>query len=330
MISAPYPDPVMTPPQQLFSDSPIDRASHLRSDQKWLADVLVDPHTRYLPLRNLNALIVPSERPDAPMDIGWQAPVEVAEFVGDGAICVFLGLLDGEARFAVDVSSMDDKHAGSDLARKGRFMDVRRIAPRLGHGVPAILAQARAMIDWHKRHRFCSTCGTLSRSADGGYLRVCTSDECDAQHFPRTDPVVIMLAVRDEHCLLGRQPGFPPNMYSSLAGFMEPGETIPEAVRREIMEEAGIEVGAVHYRDTQPWPFPSSLMIGCWAEATTEEITIDGQELEDARWFGRDEIIRALENPAVALEDQNWEGLAVPPPMAIAHHLIRDWASKNA
>jgi len=319
----------MTSPQQLFSESPIDRASHLRSDQKWLSDSIVDSKTRYLPIHHLNALIVPSDRPDAPMDIGWQAPVEVAEFVGDGAICIFLGLMDGEARYAIDVSSLDDRHADSDLARKGRFMDVRRVAPRLGHGVPAILAQARSMIDWHKRHGFCSTCGAPSRSEDGGYLRLCTSEDCGAQHFPRTDPVVIMLAIRENHCLLGRQPGFPANMYSSLAGFMEPGETIAEAVRREIMEEAGIAVGDVHYRDTQPWPFPSSLMIGCWAEATSEEITIDGQELEDAKWFERGEILQALDNPAVTLEDQNWQGLAVPPPMAIAHHLIRDWAMKS-
>jgi len=298
----------------------------LRTNQKWMADSLIDPQTRYLPMRNLNALIVPSERPDAPMDIGWQAPVEVAEFVGDGAICVFLGLLDGAPRYAVDVSSMDDRHADSELARKGRFMDVRRIAPRLGNGIPAILAQARAMIDWQKRHGFCSTCGAPSKSAQGGYLRICTSEDCGAQHFPRTDPVVIMLAVRGDKCLLGRQPGFPPDMYSSLAGFMEPGECIAEAARREVMEEAGIVVGDVHYRDTQPWPFPSSLMIGCWAEAQTEEITIDGEELEDARWFGRDQVIAALENPSMTLEDQNWAGLAVPPPMAIAHHLIKDWA----
>ncbi len=320
----------MTSPLQLFSGSPIDRASHLRTNQKWMADSLIDTQTRYLPMRNLNALIVPSERPDAPMDIGWQAPVEVAEFVGDGAICIFLGLLDGAPRYAVDVSSMDDRHADSELARKGRFMDVRRIAPRLGNGIPAILAQARAMIDWQKRHGFCSTCGAPSKSSQGGYLRVCTSDDCGAQHFPRTDPVVIMLAIRGDKCLLGRQPGFPPDMYSSLAGFMEPGECIAEAVRREIMEESGIVVGDVHYRDTQPWPFPSSLMIGCWAEAESEEITIDGEELEDARWFGRDQVIAALENPSMTLEDQNWAGLAVPPPMAIAHHLIKDWALKTS
>jgi NAD+ diphosphatase len=319
----------MTAPRPIFSDNPIDRASHLRTDDAWLADSLIDPQTRYVPFRNLNALIVPSERPDAPMDIGWQAPVNVAEFVGDGAICVFLGLMDGAPRYAVDVSSLDDKHEASELARAGRFMEVRRVSTRLGFGIPAILAQGRSMIDWHKRHQFCSTCGTPSKSSQGGYLRLCTNDACGAQHFPRTDPVVIMLATRSDQCLLGRQPGFPPNMFSALAGFMEPGETIADAVRREVMEEAGIKVGAVHYRDTQPWPFPSSLMIGCRADAESEEITIDGQELEEARWFGRDEIIASLENPAINLEDQKWQGLTVPPPMAIAHHLIRDWAFDN-
>ena len=319
----------MTASAPIFSDSPIDRASHLRTDDKWLADSLIDPHTRYAPFRNLNALIVPSDQPDVPLDIGWQAPVDVAEFVGDGAICVFLGLMDGAPRYAIDVSSLDDKHASSELARAGRFMEVRRVSPRLGHGIPAILAQGRSMIDWHKRHQFCSTCGAPSKSSQGGYLRMCSGDGCGAQHFPRTDPVVIMLATRGDRCLLGRQPGFPPNMYSALAGFMEPGETVIDAVRREVMEEAGIKVGKVHYRGTQPWPFPSSLMIGCRADAESEEITIDGQELEDARWFDRAEIIAALENPSINLEDQNWQGLAVPPPMAIAHHLIRDWAFEN-
>ncbi|HIF10851.1 MAG TPA: hypothetical protein EYQ81_14140 [Sneathiellales bacterium] len=133
----------MTAPRQIFSDNPIDRASHLRMDDAWLADSLIDPQTRYVPFRNLNALIVPSERPDAPMDIGWQAPVNVAEFVGDGAICVFLGLMDGAPRYAVDVSSLDDKHEASELARAGRFMEVRRVSTRLGFGIRSSPKDAR-------------------------------------------------------------------------------------------------------------------------------------------------------------------------------------------
>jgi NAD+ diphosphatase len=153
---------------------------------------------------------------------------------------------------------------------------------------------------------------------EAGYLREC--DECDAQHFPRTDPVVIMLVHDGERCLLGRQAGFPPKMWSALAGFVEAGETLEDAVRREVMEEAGITVGEVGYHASQPWPFPSSLMIGCMARALDDAITVDRTELEDARWFPRDQVLRALRDPASDV------GFFVPPPMAIAHHLIRAWA----
>jgi NAD+ diphosphatase len=178
------------------------------------------------------------------------------------------------------------------------------------------IAEAKAVLHWHLRHRFCANCGALTASVEAGWRRDCP--QCKAQHFPRTDPVVIMLAVRDDRCLLGRSPRFVPTMWSCLAGFMEPGESIEEAVRRETREEAGIATGRVAYFASQPWPFPMSLMIGCHAEALSEEIAVDHAELEDARWFSRAEVESMLLR-------QHTDGLTVPPPVAIAHHIIRVW-----
>jgi NAD+ diphosphatase len=186
------------------------------------------------------------------------------------------------------------------------------------------LAQARSLLYWHGRHRYCSNCGTLTGIANGGYRRDCP--QCKAEHFPRTDPVVIMLAILghgpDERVLLGRQPRFPPGMYSALAGFLEPGETIEAAVRRETSEEAGVTIGRVRYHASQPWPFPASLMIGCHAEALSETIVRDATELEDCRWFARAEV-------AAMLERRHPEGFTAPTPIAIAHHLVRAWFERE-
>jgi NAD+ diphosphatase len=179
-----------------------------------------------------------------------------------------------------------------------------------------VLATAKSLLDWHRRHRFCANCGTPTALVQAGFRRDCAS--CGTQHFPRTDPVAIMLVTLGDKCLLGRQPRFVKGSYSCLAGFIEPGETIEEAVRREIFEEAGIRVGAVSYVASQPWPFPSSLMIGCIGEALTETVAIDREELEDARWFTRNEV-------RLMLEHRHPDELITPPPIAIAHHLIRHW-----
>ena len=177
----------------------------------------------------------------------------------------------------------------------------------------SILAQARSILHWHESHGFCAKCGAKSLMADSGYKRVCPT--CKTEHFPRTDPVVIMAVRHQDQILLGRQASWPPNMYSALAGFMEPGETIEQAVAREVLEEAGIKVGAVSYVTTQPWPFPSSLMIGMIAEATTTEIKLDPAELEDARWFNRSDL-------ALMLAGTHPEGLYASRPQAIAHAVV--------
>lgn len=229
---------------------------------------------------------------------------------------VFLGRLDGVpvTGIAVDPARMDAVRADD------RFLvsDLRTIAVRgtVPAGEAGMLAQAKSLLLWHARHRFCSQCGAATAAALAGLRRDCPA--CGAQHFPRTDAVSIMLVARADSCLLGRQARFPPGTYSCLAGFVSPGETIEDAVRREIEEEAGIRVGRVRYLLSQPWPFPSSLMIGCLAEALSDTITLDREELEDGRWFSRAEA-------AAMLDGRHPEGLTTPPPMAIAHHLLRAW-----
>jgi len=199
-------------------------------------------------------------------------------------------------------------------------VDLRSIAVR--GLVPAeelgMLAMAKSLLDWHRRHRFCANCGAPTEAAQAGFRRDCAA--CNAQHFPRTDPVVIMLVTRGDRCLLGRQPRFPDKMYSCLAGFLEPGETIEDAVRRETFEEAGIRVGAVRYLASQPWPFPANIMIGCQAEALTDEIAFDGEELEDARWFTKDDIRRMLEG--------THDRFLAPAPIAIANLLLQEWVKE--
>jgi NAD+ diphosphatase len=178
------------------------------------------------------------------------------------------------------------------------------------------IAMAKSMVTWHQRHGYCANCGTRTAMREGGWKRDCPS--CKAEHFPRTDPVVIMLVTSGDKCLLGRQKQFPAGMWSCLAGFVEAAETIEDAVRREILEESGIHCTDVNYYMTQPWPYPSSLMIGCTARATNEDIVVDRTELEDARWFDRAEA-------TLMLKRQHPDGLAGPHPFAIAHHLVGRW-----
>lgn len=221
---------------------------------------------------------------------------------------VLLGTRDGSPRLAAMA-----RHAeGSAI----KAIDLRSLAVQgvvSGKHLGA-LALARSLLHWHATHGFCPRCGASSRPRQGGFRRDCTG--CGAQHFPRTDPVAIMLAVRGDHCLLGRQARFPAGIYSCLAGFIEPGETIEDAVRRETFEESGVRIGAVRYLSSQPWPFPSSLMIGCHAEALSDTITRDEAELEDCRWFSRDEAAQLLAGRHPA-------GLSAPPPIAIAHQLLQ-------
>lgn len=254
---------------------------------------------------------------DGPLEPGFFAPGFCETLAAPDAPYVFLGLDRERAVFALDISAALDPENTGPLAGLGRFHELRASAARYPDSDLAMLGQAKALIDWHQRHGFCPRCGSSTRLVDAGYRRLCPN--CGAEHFPRTDPVVIMLATRGDCCLVGRGRQFPGVMYSALAGFIEPGETIEEAVRREVFEEAGIRTSNVRYFTTQPWPFPSSLMIGCFAEALDGDICIDEAELADARWLDRS-TARAL------LAGEEVEGIRIPPPIAIAHHLIRAWA----
>ncbi len=300
-----------------FSGNPLDRASEKRGDTAWVEARRHDPSSLVMPLWRLQPFLLGAETNEPPVELGLFRPGLCESLAAPGAPSIFLGL-DGErALFALDISAAADPANEGPLAGLGHFREARPAAQLLPLKDTAILGQAKALIDWHQRHGFCARCGAATTIMDGGHRRVCGN--CQAEHFPRTDPVVIMLATYGDACLVGRGKHFPPGMFSALAGFVEPGETIEEAVRRELKEEAGIETGAVTYHATQPWPFPSSLMIGCFAQSLTRVLKVDEVELAEAMWMEK-ATARALIN------GERVQGLWLPPPIAIAHHLIRTWA----
>ncbi|HEX3675362.1 MAG TPA: NAD(+) diphosphatase [Rhizomicrobium sp.] len=304
-----------------FSGNPLDRASEKRSDADWLAAQRRDPDSLILPMWRLQPFLLGPERGPGKLEAGFLRPGLCEQLAAPDAPCVLLGLENGHALFALDISAARDPANEGPLAGLGHFREMRAAA--MSGGLPekdiAILGQAKAMIDWHNRHGFCPKCGQPTALADAGYRRRC--DACGADHFPRTDPVVIMLATHGDACLVGRGKQFPQGMFSALAGFVEPGETIEEAVRRELHEEAGVRAGAVTYFATQPWPFPSSLMIGCFAEAESRDIVVDMNELAEAFWLERTKL-RAL------LAGERIDGLWIPPSIAIAHHLLKEFAAR--
>ncbi len=300
-----------------YSGNPLDRVSDKRTDAGWVAAKRRDPSSFILPMWRLQPFLLGPEAVRGSLEAGFLRPGLVESLAGPDGISVLLGVEDGEAYFALDISAARDPANEGPLAGLGHFCDMRAASLQLPARETAILGQAKAVIDWHQRHGYCARCGAPTAIADAGYKRVCT--RCNTEHFPRTDPVVIMLATQGDACLLGRGKKFPPGMYSALAGFVEPGETIEEAVRRELREEAAVNTGRITYFATQPWPFPSSLMIGCFAEAENRDITLDDNELTEALWLERDKA-RAILNG-----DQS-HGLWLPPSIAIAHHLIRTWA----
>ena len=297
-----------------FAGNPLDRASERRRDRPWIATLLDDPAARMLPLCELRPLIRESGAPE----LDWQPVAPWRETIERGATLVFLGLGEGCPYFAIDASS-----AETGTASNRELLDARSLAPLLSGGEAAILAEARSLIDWHARHRFCAQCGSPTRVESAGWVRRCP--ECKASHYPRSDPVTIMLTVRGDYGLLGRGRRRPGARFSCLAGFMEPGETLEEGVRREVHEESGIRVGRVKYLACQPWPFPSSLMMGFLCEGLSEEITVDPEELAEARWFHRDEI-RAMVARAASGPDDPTQ-VSLPGPVAIAHHICRRWSN---
>lgn len=299
-----------------FVSHPIDRAAHIRTDADKLFALEGDRKARAYVVHRDSLLV--TQGADG---VRALLTLDEARKFGANPGTIFLGLHEGAPIFGMGIaaSAAEDLMGRQDVAVE----NLRAVAA--SGAVPArelsTIAMAKSLVSWHQRHGFCANCGARTSMADGGWKRVCPS--CKTEHFPRTDPVVIMLVTDGDRCLMGRQSQFPPTMWSCLAGFVEAAETIEQAVQREILEEAGIHCTDVRYYMTQPWPYPSSLMIGCSARATTTDITVDRNELEDARWFTRDEAVAMLAR-------NHAEGLTGPHPVAIAHHLLANWIAETA
>jgi len=292
----------------IFAGARFDRAAMLRRDAAWIEERMRDPASRFAPVWQLKSLFSADGEPG----VRWLTAGEAAPLLGAGT-AVFLGMDDGAAHFAVEVGREDP--ADVAVAAGGEFQELRRHGSILPPRDAGMLAFARGMLHWHARHRFCGVCGEPTEVRDAGHVRVCTAPACGAVHFPRTDPAVIMLVTHGERALLGRQASWDAGRYSTLAGFVEPGESLEDAVAREVWEEAGVRLGQVRYHSSQPWPFPSSLMVGFTAEAADDRIEVDRDELEDARWFTRDDLRRGVADGTLLL----------PSPISISYRLVTGW-----
>ena len=312
-----------------------ERAGLKRRDSDWIRGQIGDRASQFVPVwrsQNLvldladaepRALVLSAQ--SAALLLGEAAP---DEHLAHGRL-VFLGVVEERAHFALDLSHVEaplDALRSPALAASGisadgaRFADLRQLAGRLARHEGALLALARAMLFWHSRHRFCGVCGNPTLSEEAGHMRRCTNPDCAAMHFPRTDPAVIMLVTDGERALLGRNKNFPPGMYSTLAGFVEPGESLEDAVAREVLEETAIEVDRVVYHSSQPWPFPANIMLGFHARAVSSRIAVDYGELEDAKWFERDWLRAHADDNTFRL----------PRLDSIARRLVEDWLHGRA
>ena len=311
-----------TRPPNIYADGPLDRADDRRLDEAWLAERLADPSTRFVALwrsRNLVSL-GPSDSALAAGPNGleaiWIERTRGEAVISRGGDQVFLGLQEDRAFIAVDLSHLEQDEAEALVGQERSFRDLREVGPLLHRDQASVLAYARGLLHWHHRHRFCGLCGSTTVSAQGGHIRRCRNPDCGASHFPRTDPAVIML-IHDggERCVLGRQKIWPPGMHSTLAGFVETGESLEDAVAREVAEEVGLGLEEIHYHSSQPWPFPSSIMLGFTAQARYAPLRVHPEELESAAWFSRDQLLASPEN----------ETFKLPRVDSIARRLIEDW-----
>ncbi|WP_448204028.1 NAD(+) diphosphatase [Azospirillum sp. sgz302134] len=295
-----------------YAGIPLDRAAHRRKNKDWLAEAWASPTARLLPVSNSrNFVSGAAEEPRAvfiPCAGDW------------GAEPVFLGLLEESPLFALDLTAHGALEDHPAFAGLGRFEDLRTVGPLMPVTEAGLCAYARGIAWWNARHRFCGVCGSAAASAEGGHVRVCTNPDCATHHFPRTDPAVIML-VHDGagRVVLGRNNRFPPGLHSVLAGFVEPGESLEDAVAREVFEEVGLTVTDIRYHSSQPWPFPSSLMLGFSARAVDLDIRTDQDELESARWFDR-----AYLRDVVPSEE-----FRLARPDSIARRMLDEWVAEG-
>ena len=293
-----------------YAAVPLDRRTEQRADRDWIERQLHHGATRILPVwRTQNLVAGIGVAPRA----AWLSASQAESWIG-GTEAIFLGLAGDVAHFALELSHLEDPAPAAAIAGAS-FTDLRAVGAIMPRDDGALLAYARGVIHWHSRHRFCGVCGHPTVSEQGGHQRRCSNAACGAVHFPRTDPAVIMLVHHDDRALLGRQAQWPPGMHSVLAGFVEPGESLEEAVAREVMEEVGLPVVDVRYHSSQPWPFPSSIMLGFTARALSPEIRLSPDEIESARWFTRDDLRRSPENETFRLSRRD----------SISRRLVDDW-----
>jgi NAD+ diphosphatase len=301
-------------PPKLSAQIGLNRRSEKRADQAYIAAAQAKSGAKILALFDLKVPIVPSED-RAQAGIRWLSHAEIDAIAKPNELA-FLGEEEtGAPVFACNFQPFQTAHSAAILEALKPLVDLRSLALQgvLSDTELLLVSQARAILSWHMMNRCCTRCGGLIRAKDGGWRMHCRA--CGLDAYPRTDPAVIMLITRGDRCLLGHEHRFPDRLYSTLAGYVEAGDDIEHAVRREIKEEAGIAVGEVRYIASQPWPFPHSLMIGCWGEALTDTITLDATEIADARWFSREEA-------ASMLARTHPDGLLVPPPISMAYTLV--------
>lgn len=297
-----------------FATWAVDRMSTRRPDAEWIRQRIRDPGSRIVPVWRSRNLLAGNET----LTPVLLSVADLEAYPGLEQSAVFLGQSGETMYFAVELPA-DSEDAPQRYGKGADFRELREAGPLLGSEDGALLAYARGIIHWHRRHRFCGDCGSPTESAEGGHARICSDPLCGQKHFPRTDPAVIVLVTRrengEESCLLGRQPVWPEGMHSAIAGFVEPGESLEQAVVREVKEETDVTVGRVHYHSSQPWPFPSSIMLGFTAEALSSAIALVDGELQHAAWYTRDEMVKSLSDGS----------LRVPRRVSIAYRLVEDW-----
>ncbi len=310
MNFAPINQVIFTMKREIISIRGIDRSSLLRRDQGWIIDTFHDENSRIIPVHTSNVLCDKSKQPQ-PVYLTHRNLLKPLDSVNS---MIFLGVYDGTPYFAADIHSNE---SAADLSRQENavFQDLKSVMSLLDDRDSELLTLARFMTFWHSRNQYCGKCGHKTTRSEAGHVRICTNEACNEHYFPSMDPAIIVLVSAGERCLLGRKKEWRKGMYSTLAGFVEPGETIEDAVAREIREEAGIAVDQIEYQHSQSWLFPSSLMLGFTARALEEEIIIDKNELEDACWFTRDEI---KANPRI-----------LPYKVSIAYKLMTEWLNKE-
>ena len=293
-----------------YADDTMDRVAVRREDPAWLDDRLQAPTTRFV-------TVASGRHPFVRAESGARQPCYLAPSDLDGALAgepILLGVHEDIAYFAVDVTE-----SPPPFPARVTLLGIRDVITDLGHRDSAVLACARALVHWHRTHRFCGACGRPTTSVRGGHVRRCSDVDCGREHFPRTDPAVITLVIDGDRCLLARQRDWAPGRRSTVAGFVEPGETLEHTVAREVFEEVGIRVGKVSYRGSQPWPFPQSLMLGFWAIAESTDIAVDGDEIAEADWYTPERI-----------ETDTAAGTLILPPFdSISRRLVDDWLHRQ-